>query len=357
MNNLLYFLSRTDRTIVMNCPPYARAVRQGLGVFVLLTGVLAWISGSYAISNMFLHESPDGGPPVMTPGGWLISAALGLVYAVFIMAIDREVVAATSRKMALVRLPLVAVISLVISKPVEMRLFGSSIEQQIKQTTNYNDSITRHDVGTEVRALDDKIAERERQQENDKDSAVMWRNIADIEAKGRNTGRTSGRTGEGTNYRRAMSNAYSFDSLAQISALAINDLENMKRRELVRADSVFKIKRKRASYDILAKMNALSQLKKDKENGRSTRTTSWLLTLLFFLLECSPLLVKILSGKTEYDVQLQARTQLNTQVLMAVMDRGSWQYSGQETDLARKNRENVQELEDSQAWDKQPPQQ
>lgn len=353
MNNLLYFLSRTDRTIVMNCPPYARAVRQGLGVFVLLTGVLAWISGSYAISNMFLHESPDGGPPVMTPGGWLISAALGLVYAVFIMAIDREVVAATSRKMALVRLPLVAVISVVISKPVEMRLFGSSIEQQLKQKTNYNDSIIRYDVSVELRKLEDEINKMKTLEKNRMDSASAYRYMADMEAKGKITGQE----GEGKHYKRAMANAYRFDSLAQISTSAVNDLKNMKSRELVRADSLFKIRRKRASYDILAKMNALSQLKKDKENGHSTRTASWLMTLLFFLLECSPLLVKILSGKTEYDVQLQARTQLNTQVLMAVMDRGSWQYSGQETDLARKNRENVQELEDSQAWDKQPPQQ
>jgi hypothetical protein len=84
MKNLFFYLAKTDMGLIKTCTSQARNVQSSLGAFVLLTGILAFISGTYAISNMFLTEGANG-MPVMIPYGWLASSCLGLVYTLFII--------------------------------------------------------------------------------------------------------------------------------------------------------------------------------------------------------------------------------------------------------------------------------
>lgn len=62
-----------------------------------------------------------------------------------------------------------------------------------------------------------------------------------------------------------------------------------------------------ASQDIFGKLSTLEAL---KEDDRAIQWASWLITLLFFILETAPLFVKILANRGEYDSRLMVAEQL-----------------------------------------------
>ena len=141
MKAFLYFLSKTDTDIIRHCPSSTRQTHLTLGFFVLMTGMLAFISGSFAISNMFVHENAMGRPQ-MAMTGWILSPVIGIIYATFIMAIDREIVSATTRWAVIFRLPLAIAITLIVSLPVELQLFESKLLKQLTDAQkNENDGL------------------------------------------------------------------------------------------------------------------------------------------------------------------------------------------------------------------------
>lgn len=92
------FLSKTDISVYENCTTYAKNVQLSLGSFVLLTGLLAFISGSYAISNLFVEFDWKTNTLSFDTTGKFLTPMIGFLYAVMIIAIDREIVAAKSKK-------------------------------------------------------------------------------------------------------------------------------------------------------------------------------------------------------------------------------------------------------------------
>lgn len=80
------FLSKTDPDAMNSpcCTLVARMTQTSLGVMVLLTGVLAFFSGSYAIYTAFGSHF----------WGQFVAVPLGILYAAMIIVFDREIVGA-----------------------------------------------------------------------------------------------------------------------------------------------------------------------------------------------------------------------------------------------------------------------
>jgi len=127
LKSILYFLSKTDTDVLNHCGQNAKNTRMSLGAFVFFTGFFAFISGTYAISTVFLNENQN-----VSIIATIFCGLLGLVYSMMIISFDREIVAVTNTWAALIRLPLAILIGIVVAFPLEMKLLEGRIDKQLQ---------------------------------------------------------------------------------------------------------------------------------------------------------------------------------------------------------------------------------
>ena len=129
ISNFLIFCSGSDRGIIDQCPKSERNKYASIGATVFLTALLAAISSGYALYTIFRGEE------------YAITAAIcfGIVWATIIFNLDRYIVSSLRKEgnwkkellYATPRFIIAILISIVIAKPLEVRIFASRIEQQI----------------------------------------------------------------------------------------------------------------------------------------------------------------------------------------------------------------------------------
>lgn len=120
-----FFACAGAYTKILESCPSEHSKYVGIGATILLTACLAVISGSFAI--MTLIESP------------LVALGAGLLWGALIFNLDRYIVSSIRKEgrilnevaLALPRLFLAIVISLVITKPIEVRLFDNQINSEL----------------------------------------------------------------------------------------------------------------------------------------------------------------------------------------------------------------------------------
>jgi Domain of unknown function (DUF4407) len=129
----------------------------GIGTMVTMTGLFAFISSSYALSTIF--KDMDGAIDFKSV------YAAGTVWAFFIFFLDRYFVSSMRNrdrfwdefKMASPRLVLAILIGIVISHPLELRMFQSEIQYELVQTRNFTlekeDSLYKKRIETEKEGL------------------------------------------------------------------------------------------------------------------------------------------------------------------------------------------------------------
>jgi len=129
ISNFLIFCSGADRGMIDQCPKSERNKYASIGATVFLTGFLAMISSGYALYTIFRGEEY----------AFLAAVGFGLVWATIIFNLDRYIVSSLRKEgnwkrellYATPRFIIAILISLVIAKPLEVRIFASRIEQQI----------------------------------------------------------------------------------------------------------------------------------------------------------------------------------------------------------------------------------
>lgn len=129
ISNFLIFCSGADRGMIDQCPKSERNKYASIGATVFLTGFLAAISSGYALYTIFRGEEY----------AFIAALGFGLVWATIIFNLDRYIVSSLRKEgnwkkellYATPRFVIAILISLVIAKPLEVRIFASRIEQQI----------------------------------------------------------------------------------------------------------------------------------------------------------------------------------------------------------------------------------
>lgn len=326
MYKYLYFLSKTDRDVIERCPQHSRNIQLTLGFFVLLTGLLAFISGSYAISNIFVHADLITGRPVMSLLGWPASILLGTIYAASIMAIDREIVSAANKYAAVLRLPLAIVISLVVSVPVELQLFSSRIERQIIARGNKDDDNLRKKLHEEQAPLeirrDTLLAMKNRAIAD----ATQWSSVMEIETRGGDRGGEKRPSGEGPVFRAARDNRDRQEQLVRDIDKELAGVYDRLAQSSDRSKERFSIEKNPNSWDLLSRYMALHQLNNDPDVGSAASRMSWGVTLLFMLFELIPSIMKILLPQSDYDVLLDKRRLLNILSAKRIYEEARYEY-------------------------------
>jgi hypothetical protein len=277
----------------------------GIGATIFFTATLAALSGGYAMFTVF-HDST-------------VSFAFGLLWGLIIFNLDRFIVSSIRKQRgaskrsellkALPRLILAVFISIVITRPIELKLFEVEIEGQItkglaQERTDVENSLKVEYADIETTEKENKeLRNRLTELENERNRRIK---VASGELEG--WGGTAN-PGEGPIYKQRLAEVK--QSEAELNAfqkqydpiLAANDAQLNKRKS--ERDNKTEAAKKDIdnSRGLLKRLEALSKL---TSAHLSIFLASGFIVLLFISLETAPILVKLFSSRGPYDDYLDA---------------------------------------------------
>lgn len=301
IQRFFWICSGSSIEILKRCPSEANKYI-GIGATIFFTGLLAAISAAYALNTVFDNLA--------------VSIIFGLVWGAMIFNLDRYIVSSMKKTnnrwkeflMAVPRLILAILIAVVISKPLELKVFESEIEAELilmeqKVFKEQEDLVAnRFDpvkMGLEqqINALKQEIATKS----NQRDELVA---IARQEADG--TG-GSMRRNLGPIYRAKKADADKADQELQALTTKNQALINQYYQELARTDSLVAMEisamgRRRLS-GMAARIDALNNLTKKSD---AIYWANLFIILLFIAIETAPIFVKLISDRGPYDDRLES---------------------------------------------------
>jgi hypothetical protein len=365
MSNISNFLIRcsgADSEILDQCTIKEKNKFIGIGSTLILTAILASLSGGYAIYSTFDSA--------------VISIIIGLFWGIVIFSLDRYIVTSIDKKgewwnqllTALPRLLMAFVLAITISKPLELRLFQDAVNKSMGEISDASISGCETDWNTER----DKLAKRKSELENERkqkteeiynkdgiytDFLKKQEDLKSINNEKQSAiNQNNPVIARGTSYPIV---GYREDGspikTVKRTATALNALNENKKLKQIISDNNVKItsfetekterkkilktqvettekqysvqingvqtqieahNSKRAGFiadctsrsknakDLPAQLQALSKLTKEND---SIAWASLLITLLFVILETAPVVVKLLSSKGTYEEILEAK--------------------------------------------------
>ncbi|MBL3656695.1 DUF4407 domain-containing protein [Fulvivirga sediminis] len=299
MNKLKMFFwhcSGANIKLLEKCPTDSTKY-VGVGATIFFTGLFAALAGGYALFTI-------------TANPWW-SVAFGLIWGLMILNLDRYVVSSMRKKgkpfkefmLATPRIILALLISLVIAKPLEMKIFENEIkgelsvmEQELfaRQEGQVASRFTsqRQLLVSEINELKGEILAKENRRNE-------LRRIAQQEADG--TGGT-GKRNPGPIYQIKKENADRVDAELQELSTQNNALIAQKSKELMALDAEMKGDMHELEQSKLdgpaARMEALDRLTSESD---AIYMANLFIILLFIAIETAPIFVKLISGRGPYD--------------------------------------------------------
>jgi hypothetical protein len=305
ISKFFQFFSKTDRRVIALCTDYCRKTQTSFGIFVLLTGVFAFLSCMYAVNATFDNH--------------YVSIPVALLYCTVIIFIDREIVSGQKKSAILPRVALAAAVGFVISVPLEMRLFQPRIEQELKRMYNDENSGALEDQ----RRRDDAFQQRVNALETDirtygqnvhDATLAMQDEVVGTVREGSAMERT-GRAGRGVAYEEARQVKERNEQLLSQAVKSLSELRGLQQTERQQNQNEFNRREVRPAYDFLARYEAMERA---KERAPAALRMSWGLRLLIILIEILPALMKLFQQDNEYTGLLEAVRRRNLTRIYAI---------------------------------------
>jgi hypothetical protein len=289
--------SGADKNILEGCSEGEQTKYVGIGATVFFTAVMAFIASSYALFTVFDNIIP--------------ALLFGFVWSLLIFNLDRFIVSTIRKRekigsellQATPRIILAIIIAIVISKPLEIKIFEKEINTVLLKEKNAMALNNKKEVGnyfksdldknkSEIDSLKSEIGKKEKEVNSYYETYIA-------EAEG-----TSGtkKLGKGPVFKEKIAKhdlaKKEFDTLQK------NNLAKIAEKELkaktLQADLDKKITETQPIIDgfdgLMARINALNKL---------PWIPSFFIMLLFLAIETSPIIAKLLSPKGEYDFKLE----------------------------------------------------
>jgi hypothetical protein len=307
LTKFLWRCAGADEKLLVHCTHGEHVVYAGLGAFVLLTGILASLTGGYALFTVF--RPTDGGS---VTAALIVAVLFALLWGIIIFNLDRYIVASSGKgdgkesiswqefKNAIPRLVLAVVIGMVMSAPLELRLFKREIDVELakKRIAKQAELELRDSLAfaASSRALDSTIASFGSEMDGAHRETVKA--YEDMRDEGDGTAGTS-RAGTGPRYA-AKKQRYE----------ALLAVENELKAKLGhRQDSLQTVRNQLAqrleesrekNSEIVAEVGGIvDQMQIAHEKGG---LMVWVISLLIMLLEIIPVLSKLMYRAGPYDV-------------------------------------------------------
>lgn len=287
----------------------------GIGATIFFTALFASLSGGYAMYFVFSGST----------AAVFFAIFFGLIWGLAIFNMDRYIVASIKKTggtnhqivQALPRILLAIMIGIVISRPLELKIFDKEIRQKLK--TSYLNG-QRSKIDTLNKAFTEKYTlelAKLKDLKTEKDSLEKdinrSRYILNQEVFGDKTNQTSGVTGYGT-YAKQKETVVTQkeERLIQVrNELGLVDkiINTRKEIEGLNSTKLFSENQLDSLSNVagFADRNyALGQLSFNPDGSRDLDTYLAIsfISFLFILLECLPVFVKLMSDKGPYDVAL-----------------------------------------------------
>lgn len=289
--------SGVDTNIVNSCSNGEQNKYAGIGATVFFTAVMAFIAASYALYTVF--------------DNLYTAVFFGLVWGFLIFNLDRFIVATIKKRdsfldefiQASPRMVLAIIIAIVISKPLEIKIFEKEINTVLLKEKNEMAIANKNQVANYFKSdVDKNKAEMDSLKsaitQKEKEVAALY-NAYITEAEG---SAGTKKMGKGPIYKEKRSAhevaVKQLDSLKTTNAKIIAEKEA--RSKTLQADLDKKVSESQPVIDnfdgLMARINAL---------GKLPWLPSFFIMLLFLAIETSPIFAKLLSPKGEYDLKLE----------------------------------------------------
>jgi uncharacterized membrane-anchored protein YhcB (DUF1043 family) len=304
LGRFFQFLSKTDQDAMRSpcCTRLARMTQTSLGVMVLLTGVLAFFSGSYAIYTAFASHN----------WAMFVAVPLGVLWSVMIIVFDREIVGAQGKRAVWIRLPLAIAIGFIVAVPLELRLLQDSIDKQLRVASQLENKGASDRMQTKQDELDGRKKELQNAVTRYRNEVSKWNAAMEAETVGRQISGRTGIAGRGPAYEEATRNRDSNQLLLERSEAELNKHEVMEGEERKRLAVDYQNIHIEQATDFLARYEALDAL---KTNSAGAFAISWGLRIFFILIEVFPALLKLFLPYNEYNAIVEARRRSQVQLV------------------------------------------
>lgn len=296
ITNFFWQCSGADLTLLQRCPTESSKYL-GIGATIFFTGLFAAMSGAYALYTVF--------------DSIVIAVMFGLIWGLMIFNLDRYIVSSMRKEgrflkefaLAIPRILLAVLISIVIAKPLELKVFDKEIQPELivmeqeaygRQEEQLRSRFTPllDGLKSEVAALKTEVVNMTQK----RDELVR---MAQEEADGTGGSR---RRNLGPIYRVKKANADAAENellqFTRENGKRIEYLEN----NIATADSSMAVQlnalEKSKINGMAARMEALSRIVTESS---AVTWAHWFIVLLFVAIETAPVFVKLISRKGPYD--------------------------------------------------------
>ncbi len=305
IQDFFIFCSGSNRTL-LNRTPTDIQKHVGIGATIFFTGLFAAIACSYALYTVF--------------NSYFLAVLVGIVWGLMIFNLDRYIV--SSLKMtssfgknfghAIPRLILAVLISIVIAKPLELKIFETEIDAELSIMRQENKAAQEELVSlrfqSRVDTLDSEIQQLKTEISSYESRRDTLMTIAVAEADGTGGSRQKNL---GPIYRAKKAEADKAQTelnevlnrnipLIESKTTALTTLKDQQEAEISALEQ--------ASLTGFA--SRLESLHRLAEKSSAIHLASIFIMLLFIAIETAPLLVKLISTRSPYDFELDRHEQV-----------------------------------------------
>jgi len=289
--------SGADKSLLEGCSEGEQTKYVGIGATVFFTAVMAFIASSYALFTVF--DDP------------YVAMGFGIVWGLLIFNLDRFIVSTIRKRdkfgseflQASPRIVLAVIIAIVISKPLEIKIFEKEINTVLLKEKNAMALNNKKEVANYFKADVEK---------NKAETNILKAEIAKKEKEVNDLYETYITEAEGTKGTMKLGKGPVFNEKIAKHNLASAELDSIRKTNLTKiavndkkaialqADLDKKVTGTQPiieSFDgLMARINALDKL---------PLIPSMFIMLLFLAIETSPIIAKLLSPKGEYYCKLE----------------------------------------------------
>jgi hypothetical protein len=296
LTQLLLQASGADRSILEQCPG-EKSKYIGIGATILFTGIFAAMAAAYALYTVF--------------DSYWIATGLGLIWGLMIFNLDRYIVLSMRKEgkpgkeflTALPRIALALIISLVIAKPLELKIFEKEIEPQLvileQQTYAAQETEARLRFDPTLSGLRNEIAKLKQEIETKTKQRDALAQLAQQEADGTGGSRVKNL---GPIYKIKKADADKAETeltaIVEANTSSIRKLENKLKAEENSRNATLAGLPHTGINGLAARLEAINQL---TEKSDAIWWAHVFILLLFFMLETTPILVKLITRSGPYD--------------------------------------------------------
>ncbi|MBD0830869.1 DUF4407 domain-containing protein [Aestuariibaculum sediminum] len=300
--------SGADTNILNDCSKGEQNKYAGIGATVFFTALMAFIAASYALFTVFDNA--------------FIAVGFGFIWGLLIFNLDRYIVSTLKKTghfademiQATPRIILAVIIAVVISKPLELKIFEKEIDRVLLEQKNEYTLANKNQIAEQFTPQIETLRQTITELQNE---------IATKEAEVNALYNTYISEAEGTAGTKLLGKGPVYKEKRDKHDAALEELQQLKQNNQDKINIIeSEISKLQSDYNnqvtssqpiindfdgLMARVNALSKL---------PWLPSFFIFLLFLAIETSPIFAKLLSPKSAYDFRLEnEETAIKTNVL------------------------------------------